>query len=97
MHYGQEVKYGFFGNYMEGKVVPKNFDLSRITAPLTLHWSPVDTFTNPKDVRRLISELRSVAYVQQVQLRPFAHMDFLWGINAASHIYSKVLQFFRMH
>lgn len=97
MHFAQEVKYGYFGNYKEGSKIPPNFDLSRITTPLTLHYSPTDSFTNPKDVKRLISELRSLVYVQELTGKHFAHMDFLWGIHAADNIYSKVLRFFEMY
>lgn len=97
MHYGQEVKYGFFGYYKEGKEIPRNFDLSRITTPLTLHFSPVDKLTNPTDVRRLVSELRSVVYVQEINDADFNHMDFLWGIHPATTIYPKILAFFDMY
>lgn len=97
MHFAQEVKQGFFGYYRDGKHPPRNFDLSRITVPLTLHFSPCDSFTNPKDVKRLISELKSLVYVQEVNERHFGHFDFLWGINAAKNIYSKILTFLKMY
>ncbi|XP_055295162.1 lipase 1-like [Sitodiplosis mosellana] len=93
IHFGQEIKYGYFGKYMNDSKVPDNFDLSRINVPMSLHYSPIDTFTNPKDIKRLVHELNhTLAFVQTVE--SFNHVDFIWGINASPIIYYKILEFF---
>lgn len=97
-HYAQLIKYNFFGKYMNGPKIPPNFNLSRISIPLTLHYSTVDPFTNPKDAKRLISELSHVVHVHVINgTHAFNHMDFLWSKNAASEIHSKVINFFELY
>ncbi|XP_055307113.1 lipase 3-like [Sitodiplosis mosellana] len=95
IQFGQEVNYGFFGKYMDGSKIPDDFNLSRIDVPISLHYSPIDKFTNPKDVSRLISKLNhTLAFVQTVDSPQFNHIDFVWGKHAASIVYSKILEFF---
>lgn len=93
IHYAQELKHGFFGKYMEDDKVSSDFQLSRITTPLSLHYSPTDRFTNVADIERLIPELNnSLVYVQKVN--EFNHIDFITGAHAAPVVFSKILQFF---
>lgn len=93
IHYSQELKHGFFGKYMEDDKVPSDFELSRITTPLTLHYSPTDRFTNVADVERLMPKLNnSLIYVQKID--GFNHIDFVTGIHAAPIIFSEIIEFF---
>lgn len=79
---------------MDGSDVPSDFELSRITIPLALHYSSIDRFTNPQDVERLIPKLNnSHIYVQKVD--DFNHVDFISGIHARSIVYSVILEFFQ--
>lgn len=93
MHYAQEIRFGFFGRYMVGNEIPADFDLSRITSPISLHFSPIDSFTSAIDVDKLTQKLKnSVVLVQQVN--EFNHVDFITGINAATIVYPEILKFF---
>ncbi|XP_055322513.1 lipase 3-like [Sitodiplosis mosellana] len=93
IHFGQLVNYGFFGKYMDSSDIPADFDLSRINVPISLHYSPIDKFTNPTDVNRLITKLdHTVQFVQRVDTH--GHMDFVWGKYAVTVVYSKILEFF---
>lgn len=96
IHYAQELKYPFFGKFMEGSTIPKDFDFSRITVPLTIHYSPTDEFTNPIDIGLLIEKLRhTLEYVQKLE-EPYllSHIDFIWGKNTAKIVYSEIVDFF---
>ncbi|XP_055295720.1 lipase 1-like [Sitodiplosis mosellana] len=94
IHYGQEIKYGFFGKYKYGVDIPEDFPLHRITAPISIHYSVADTLANARDARILISKLKTKdLYSQEIQGQ-FNHIDFVWGMNSASLIYTKILQFF---
>lgn len=97
MHFGQEIKFNYFGKYMKGSKIPRNFDLSKVTTPLTLHYSPSDRFTNSRDIERLISELYHVVYVQEINDKDFNHMDFVWSVFSASKVYSKIINFFELY
>ena len=93
IQFGQEVNYGFFGKYMDGSEIPKDFDLSRINVPTSFHYSPIDKFTNPTDVNRLIQKLNhTIAFIQTVDTHN--HLDFVWGKYTATIVYSKILEFF---
>lgn len=93
LHYSQELKYGYFGKYMHNSQIPSDFELWRITVPISLHFSPHDRFTNQADVDRLIPLLNnSLVYTQTMQ--EFNHGDFVNGIHAASLIFSEILNFF---
>lgn len=94
IHYGQEIKYGFFGKYKFGLKIPDDFPLHRITAPMSIHYSTSDTLANARDARKLISKLRNKElYAQEIHAM-FNHIDFVWGMNSAELIYTKILKFF---
>lgn len=54
LHFGQEINWCFFGKYMTDSNIPSNYDLSQIKVPVSLHYSPVDKFTNPKGKKSLL-------------------------------------------
>lgn len=97
LHYGQEIQFGFFGKYMEGSEKPVDFPLSKITTPLSLHYSSADELVDTKDARILISKLKNCKLHVQAINQSFNHIDFIWGSNAASLIYSKILIFFNKY
>lgn len=79
--------------------IPDDYPLEKITAPMSIHYSTVDSFTDPIDMNRLISKLTSTSdlHVQIINGTDFGHADFIWGIHAAEMIYSDILQFFAKH
>lgn len=79
--------------------VSPDFPLHKITAPISLHYSIFDPFTNEKDVKKLISKLNGTEdlYVQTVDQIKFDHQDFVWGTRAAELVYSEILKFFKKH
>ncbi|XP_055310951.1 lipase 3-like, partial [Sitodiplosis mosellana] len=93
-HYNQEIEYGYFGPYKTGSDIPRDFNFSQITAPMSFHYSPVDTFTDTTDEDRLTSQIKSIAFVQVINETKFNHIDFVWGIHAAPLVYSRILEFF---
>lgn len=98
IQFAQEVNYGFFGKYMDDTRISNDFNLSRINTPISLHYSPTDKFTNPKDVGRLISKLdHTLTYVQTIETPSFSHIDFIWGKCAANVVYSQILDLFAQY
>lgn len=95
LHYGQEIQHGFFGKYMDGFKIPNDFQLARITAPISLHYSTSDILAAAAGTKRLIPKLKnSQIYAQAITRPKFNHIDFVWGMHSASLIYTKILQFF---
>lgn len=98
VHFGQQVLYGFFGKFKNDSEIPDDFELSRIKIPISLHYSTADALTRPPDIKRLISKLNtSEVFVQAINGIQFNHFDFVWGMNAASMVYSEVLNFFNKY
>lgn len=96
LHYGDEIEFGYFGRRIDSWSVPPDFRLHQITTPLSLHYSPIDPYTNPIDVRKLISKLSGSKRLQTyvIDQIKFHHVDFVWGIQAANLVYSNILKFF---
>lgn len=95
IHYAQEANFGFFGTFMTGTTKPNDFDLVKITAPISIHYATTDPFGNPTDVERLLPKLKNVIFVQRIDLHSFRHIDFVWSKSAASLIYSNILNIFK--
>lgn len=97
-HYEQESKFGFFGKYMENQSIPHDFALSRISIPLTVHYSAYDTLGDPIDVQKTISKFaKNVIYEQYLNDFQFNHIDFNVGMNTAALVYSKILNHFEKY
>lgn len=95
LHYGEEIKLGYFGKYRDGSESRHgNFDLSKITAPISIHYSTYDRLADERDVDKLISKLKNVVFIQRIN-ELFNHIDFAWGIHSASLIYSEIMKIFQ--
>lgn len=94
-HYAEEIRTGAFGKYAQNSKIPSDFALSRITTPITLHYSDADRLADTTDAKRLITKLtNSIVYTQRIEEPKFNHIDFVWGVNSASLIYSQILSHF---
>eukprot|EP00026_Physarum_polycephalum_P009446 Phypoly_transcript_09571.p2 GENE.Phypoly_transcript_09571~~Phypoly_transcript_09571.p2 ORF type:complete len:226 (+),score=19.69 Phypoly_transcript_09571:671-1348(+) len=100
VHWSQEVKKNFFQEYDFGSVslneqhynqsTPPQFNVSRITIPTALFSGGNDALADPKDVAVLLPLLKNLVYTH---VEPsYAHLDFVWGVNACTKIYPQVLQ-----
>nr|CAD7204041.1 unnamed protein product [Timema douglasi] len=101
LHYAQginsakyrEFSYGMIKNLATyGSLTPPDYDLSKITAPVFLHWSDNDWMADTKDVRELESKLPNVKGSIRVPLATFNHLDYMWAIDAKPLLYDTVLE-----
>lgn len=104
LHYYQEMQYGYFGRRMKksSDPVPIDFPLHKITAPISLHYSTADIFTNPKDMKDLAAKLSyatSDLHIQEINDAEitFNDADFVLGAHAAEYVYTDILKFFAKH
>lgn len=104
MHFAELTKYGHFGEFVQNTINPdafkklKHYHLSKITAPITLHYSPVgDPTTNPKDIAKLRSKVKSIVYEQVVTDETFMHNDFSKGISANRLVYDYIIKSWEKH
>lgn len=95
-HYAQESNLGIFGRFItEKKKKPRDFPLSKISTPITLHYTTADKLADLRDVEILIPKLKSTVFVQRISTPSLNHIDLLWGRYSASLIYAKILEIFQ--
>ncbi|XP_023936767.2 lipase 3-like [Bicyclus anynana] len=103
-HYGQSIASGEFKRYDHGPVTnrrrygtatPPRYNLSKISAPVYLHYSETDPLGDIKDVERLFTELGNLAGRIRVPMRVFSHVDFIWGVDAKTLVYNDIIRAMR--
>ncbi|KAJ8716127.1 hypothetical protein PYW08_013412 [Mythimna loreyi] len=101
-HYGQGIAQKGFRRYDHGSILanlakygtatPPSYDLSKISAPVFLHYSKSDPLAVVADVDRLFSEIGSKILSRfLVPLSSFSHIDFMYGISAKELVYDRVI------
>ncbi|XP_053594558.1 uncharacterized protein LOC103571606 [Microplitis demolitor] len=100
LHFSQLVKsrkfrqfdYGLMGNFRRyGTLSPPEYDLSKVTTPVVLHYCINDWLSSVIDVETLSRKLPNVHGKMKVPHPPFGHLDYLYGVEADKLIYEKVL------
>lgn len=100
-HYGQGISGNRFRRYDHGSWLanrraygsrtPPNYDLSKVTTPVFLHFSDSDPLADVRDVDRLFAELGRPVGKFRIAMRTFSHTDFMWGIDAKELVYDRVI------
>ncbi|XP_077275793.1 lipase 3-like isoform X2 [Temnothorax americanus] len=85
--------YGIAENYKRYKQeTPPSYDLKKITAPIILFYSANDVIVLEENVLELGKRLSNVLLTEEVSLKLFNHLDFMWAINAKTLLYDRVLE-----
>jgi len=74
-----------------GQNTPPLYNVTKITTNVTLFWGENDYLSDPADVLWLTSQLKHLAFNYHVPYPKFAHMDFVWGLDAKKLLYNEVL------
>lgn len=99
MHYGQLVESGRFRRYDYGEkrnmeryndTKPPDYDLRRITIPVSLFYSGNDWLSDRADVEVLIEKLPNVKFINYIE--SFNHWDYLYAEIASDVIYSNIIK-----
>lgn len=99
-HYGQAVASNDFRMYdhgpemnakVYGAVEPPKYQLSAVTAPVSLFYSEEDWLASPMDVERMRRELPNVTESYKVPEKDFGSMDFQVGKSAPETVYKKIV------
>ncbi|XP_055624674.1 lipase 3-like [Toxorhynchites rutilus septentrionalis] len=100
-HYRQLILSGRFQKYDYGppmnlqrygtQQVP-DYDLSRITLPMALHFGELDPTVHPVDVRKLGQRLGRTTKVQLIPYPSFKHYDFISRREATSIVYPLIVK-----
>ncbi|XP_069359251.1 lipase 1-like [Maniola hyperantus] len=104
LHFGQSITDKEFKRYdhgllqnlqIYGRPSPPSYDLSKITAPVYLHYSAKDPLAHLYDVERLYRELGNPAGKILVPHPNFSHADFLYAIDAKTLVYETIVRSMR--
>lgn len=99
VHYGQLVESGRFCRYdfgyernmiTYGQNTPPDYDLTNVTVPVVLFYSPKDWLSDPQDVLTLKRHLPNVNGL--IFLEDFTHIDYIYASDAVDFIYSKIIR-----
>ena len=98
VHWEQEIQsknyqahdYGLLENlHLYGSGEAPMYHLSGMTHPPTALFSGSrDALADPKDVATLVRELPNATMIQHEVIQDFAHLDFVWGLDAAAKLYN---------
>ncbi|XP_031766858.2 lipase 3-like [Galleria mellonella] len=101
VHYAQGIASKRFRRYDQGSMKanrraygtrrPPEYDLSKITTPVFLHYADRDPMAHVNDVDRLFRELGRPAGKFRISLQSFGHLDFIWGVDAKELLFDRVI------
>lgn len=104
-HYAQQVVSNLFQAYdwgskaknkeHYGQPVPPVYDLKNLTVPTALFHGTTDTLADLTDVAWVKAELPNLVYERQYDY--FNHLDFIWGLNAASTVYPDIINLMKQY
>nr|CAD7416908.1 unnamed protein product [Timema poppensis] len=91
----RQFNYGFRRNLrIYGQFTPPDYDLERVTAPITLIYSSGDKLADLQDVEQLIDRLPNVYDTIFIDDPLFQHMDFMTNRNVDT-IYDEIISSMR--
>ncbi|XP_017768293.1 PREDICTED: uncharacterized protein LOC108556624 [Nicrophorus vespilloides] len=98
LHYYQMFTRGYFApldvnvytNNTE-KANSREYDLSKITVPVSLHYGDGDVLVTKQDNLAMARKLRNVVGIFKVPYRHFNHLDFLWSSDSKRLLYDQVI------
>ncbi|GMT15702.1 hypothetical protein PFISCL1PPCAC_7000, partial [Pristionchus fissidentatus] len=101
-HYAQMVKEGTVSRFdygssktnqqHYGQSKPPSYDFTKIKGDMYLYWSDDDWIADPEDVKGYLLTSLNPKYIKlNNHLDGYNHLDFIWGLNAASQIYQPII------
>ncbi|KAI6175163.1 Lipase [Aphelenchoides fujianensis] len=79
-----------------GQDTPPVYNLSKITTPTYLYFSPADWLATSRDVEESIIGVVDKRYLKRIKPMPeFNHFDFGWSLNAKEKIYDEIIKAIR--
>lgn len=106
IHYGQLILSGHFRQYDHGlltnlirygNIAPPKYNLKKVRTPVALHYSNNDWMSDGKDVAKLEKDLPNLIGKFLVPDSRFTHFDYVWGIDARTQLYDRVLNILRIY
>ncbi|XP_015984720.2 lipase member N isoform X2 [Rousettus aegyptiacus] len=74
---------------------PPLYDLTAMTVPTAMWVGGNDVLVTIQDVARILPQIRNLHYFKL--LPDWNHIDFIWGLDAAERVYSKIIDLMKSH
>lgn len=75
-----------------GKTTPPEYNISAITTPIALYYATNDWLAHPTDVQHLYEGLSNRIGKYLIKYPKFNHVDFLWGKDAKTLVYDRLIK-----
>ncbi|GMT09488.1 hypothetical protein PFISCL1PPCAC_785 [Pristionchus fissidentatus] len=76
-----------------GTAIPPSYNFTTVATDMYLYWSDDDFLADPQDFTELLLPMLNREYVKvNSHLTGFSHLDFIWGLDAASIIYNSIIE-----
>jgi len=101
VHYAQMYLSGKFQAYDYGErenlikykqKTPPVYNASAFEIPVALYWGGNDWLADPMDVRNLLTVLPKEKVLYNKEIKPWQHLDFIWGLDAARLVYCDIVR-----
>ncbi|XP_058155489.1 lipase member N [Dasypus novemcinctus] len=94
LYLSNEVRAYDWGNkaknmYHYNQSHPPRYDLTAMKVPTAIWAAGKDVLATPQDVARIIPQIQNLSYFKL--LPDWNHCDFIWGLDAAQRLYSKII------
>ncbi|KAI8474057.1 MAG: Alpha/Beta hydrolase protein [Monoraphidium minutum] len=80
-----------------GTASPPRYNFSAIAAPLALFTGGQDRLADPADAALLLAKLPRGRVLTWHSDADYEHLDYLWGVNAHSRVYGRVMALLEAH
>lgn len=88
----QQFDYGSNNQRVYGSDLPPEYDLSKVTLPITLFWAKNDLLSSETAVNKLKAKLPASTESYLIPYAEFNHLDYLWAIDAPTLLNDKVIE-----
>ncbi|KAI8435541.1 hypothetical protein MSG28_003837 [Choristoneura fumiferana] len=88
----QQFDYGTNNQRVYGSELPPEYDLSKVTLPITLFWAKNDFLSSETAVNMLKEKLPASTETYLIPYPEFNHLDYLWAIDAPTLLNEKVIE-----
>lgn len=72
--------------------IPQDYNISKVTAPVSLHYGDGDFMVTKEDNEFLASKLPNVVGMFRVPYPYFNHLDFMWSRDSKKLLYDPLIK-----
>ncbi|KAI8435542.1 hypothetical protein MSG28_003838 [Choristoneura fumiferana] len=88
----QQFDYGSNNQRVYGSELPPEYDLSKVTLPMTMFWAKNDFLSSETAVNMLKEKLPASTDMYLIPYPEFNHLDYLWAIDAPTLLNEKLIE-----